>query len=318
VRALVYVGGGEVRIEELGYLSIPRGHVLVRVKAFGVGDFDIAVYRGVLKPSKLPIVLGREFVGVIEEVGGGVRRDVIGLRVAVEPLVGCGLCSECRGGVRERCPSAKMVGIDVDGGMADRAVVPHENIVVVPMDLRVEEGVFIEPISRILKAFERVGFLLGKVVVSLGLTPMSILASRIAEAFGARALLVSDVKVGGVESVGVADCVDYIKSITDGKGADVVLLYSEEFAEIAPELARPGGVLALTSPLSRIPVERLVLKEISVFTVGTAPRETMRRAVDLIRLGRVHVRDLLNYGEFSPNVFETAIANKALKTIVRL
>lgn len=318
MRALVYRGGGEVRLEEVSYLSVPREHVLLKVKAFGVGDYDMAVYAEKLKPSKIPIVLGREFVGVIEEVGGGVKRDVIGLRATAVPVIGCGSCDKCRRGLSVGCPSVRIIGLDVDGGMADRVVVPYENVLPLPFDLRVEEGVLVEPISRILRTFERIGFLADKVLVLLGSTSTNVLASRIARAFGARVLLVSDANVEGVEIVGPADCVDYVKAITDGEGADVVVPGSEELIELAPEVVRPGGILAMISPLAEAPVERLILREVSVITTRAAPMGLMKRAVDLLRSGKVQVEDLLKYGEFSPDVFRMAAAYKWLKIVVTL
>jgi alcohol dehydrogenase, propanol-preferring len=96
------------------------GQILLRVHACGVCRTDLHVRDGELPDPKLPLVLGHEIVGVVEEDG---RRFARGTRVGV-PWLGwtCGECRECRAGRENLCDLARFTGYQIDGGYAERAV----------------------------------------------------------------------------------------------------------------------------------------------------------------------------------------------------
>jgi propanol-preferring alcohol dehydrogenase len=101
----------------------PRdGELLIRVHACGVCRTDLHVADGELPHSKLPLVLGHEIVGTVEEVGAGVERLTAGERVGV-PWLGwtCGTCAYCRAGHENLCDGARFTGYDLDGGYAELA-----------------------------------------------------------------------------------------------------------------------------------------------------------------------------------------------------
>jgi alcohol dehydrogenase, propanol-preferring len=96
------------------------GQILLRVRACGVCRTDLHVRDGELPDPKLPLVLGHEIVGVVEEDG---RRFARGTRLGV-PWLGwtCGECRECRAGRENLCDRARFTGYQIDGGYAERAV----------------------------------------------------------------------------------------------------------------------------------------------------------------------------------------------------
>jgi alcohol dehydrogenase, propanol-preferring len=111
---------------ELERLPLPEagpGQVRVRVEACGVCRTDLHILDGELPDPKLPLVLGHQIVGVVDEAGGGVERPTPGELVGV-PWLGwtCGECRYCLGGRENLCERARFTGYQLDGGYAEAAV----------------------------------------------------------------------------------------------------------------------------------------------------------------------------------------------------
>ena len=100
-----------------------RGQIAVRVTACGVCRTDLHVVDGELPDPKLPLVPGHEIVGVVAELGEGVKRFAVGDRVGV-PWVGytCGKCPFCISGRENLCDFARFTGYTLDGGYAESMV----------------------------------------------------------------------------------------------------------------------------------------------------------------------------------------------------
>jgi propanol-preferring alcohol dehydrogenase len=117
-------------------VPVPRpgaGQVLLRVAACGVCRTDLHVVDGELKKPKLPLVLGHQIVGTVEERGPGAARHAVGSRVGV-PWLGwtCGECTYCLSGRENLCRRARFNGYDVDGGYAQMAVADERFCFAIP------------------------------------------------------------------------------------------------------------------------------------------------------------------------------------------
>src|SRR5437660_3170632 len=98
-----------------------RGEVVLRVEACGVCGTDRHMVRGEY-PASLPVTLGHEFAGTV--VGGGTGAgSLTGTRVTVDPNISCGRCRACRRGDVALCPNRVALGVDLDGGLAEYAIV---------------------------------------------------------------------------------------------------------------------------------------------------------------------------------------------------
>jgi propanol-preferring alcohol dehydrogenase len=99
------------------------GQILLRVRACAVCRTDLHVADGELAEPKLPLVLGHEIVGTVEQLGQGVTRFALGARVGV-PWLGwtCGTCRFCLSGRENLCERARFTGYTLDGGYAEFAV----------------------------------------------------------------------------------------------------------------------------------------------------------------------------------------------------
>jgi propanol-preferring alcohol dehydrogenase len=121
--------------------DIPRpepaaGQVLLEVRACGVCRTDLHVVDGDLHHPKLPLVLGHEIVGTVEERGPGADRFRRGERVGV-PWLGwsCGTCGFCRAGRENLCDRARFTGYQIDGGYAEYAVADERFCFPLPPDV---------------------------------------------------------------------------------------------------------------------------------------------------------------------------------------
>jgi alcohol dehydrogenase, propanol-preferring len=116
--------GAPLSSTELEPRAPGAGEVAIRVLACGVCRTDLHIVDGDLPESKLPLILGHQIVGIVEELGEGVDAGATGDRVGV-PWLGwtCGECRYCTTGRENLCPNARFTGYQIDGGYAERVVV---------------------------------------------------------------------------------------------------------------------------------------------------------------------------------------------------
>jgi len=101
----------------------PGGEVLLKVRCCGVCRTDLHIVEGDIPPIKMPLVLGHQVVGVVEEVGEEVVNVEVGERVGVPWLYwSCGGCKFCRRGLEDLCDNALFTGYSVDGGYAEYVI----------------------------------------------------------------------------------------------------------------------------------------------------------------------------------------------------
>ena len=110
----------ELRLEKVRRPHVLPNEVLVKVLACGVCRTDLHVHDGELSHPKLPLILGHQIVGTVDELGEEVDGLVVGERVGV-PWLGwtCGTCHFCTSGRENLCEQAKFTGYDRDGGFAE-------------------------------------------------------------------------------------------------------------------------------------------------------------------------------------------------------
>jgi len=107
-----------LQIQEVSTPRIGEQDVLVRVKAAGICHSDAHYRAGVSPVLSLPLTLGHEVAGVVEEVGSQVSNVKAGDRVCLHYLVTCGDCYYCSTGNEQFCTSGAMIGKHRDGGYA--------------------------------------------------------------------------------------------------------------------------------------------------------------------------------------------------------
>lgn len=192
MKAFVLEAPGKFCIQEVPIPKPKKGEVSVRMKACGICGSDI---RRIMDTGayRHPLIPGHEFAGEIAAVGEGVNERLIGISVAVYPLIPCYHCRWCNEGSFHLCDSYDYLGSRSDGGFAEYVCVPKDNLVAIPDNVSFDHAALSEPASVALHGLKRVGLKRGESVVVFGAGPIGLMLCQMAKLFGASQVFVVDI-----------------------------------------------------------------------------------------------------------------------------
>lgn len=149
MKALVYHGPFDMRLEQIPVPEVAPHHLLVKMKAVGICGSDVHGFAGRTGRRAPGMVMGHEISGVIEAMGPGARQFETGQNVAVQPIIYCRECRICLTGNTSVCPNKAMIGVNMGrtGGLAEYLVVPQDNVFLLPHDLPHSLGCLAEPFA---------------------------------------------------------------------------------------------------------------------------------------------------------------------------
>jgi 2-desacetyl-2-hydroxyethyl bacteriochlorophyllide A dehydrogenase len=320
VLAFVMEGTGVGGVRDVPDPVASAGQLLVRPDYSGLCGTDVHMFHeGTLtRPDALPVVMGHEFTGVVEEIGPGAldRRPYpedrplqVGDRVAVEPMLPCGRCLRCLRGRPNLCLDWSHLGILVDGAWAELVAVPGSRAVRIPESIDPVESGLLEPLACAVNfVLDRGEVAPGDAVLVLGAGPIGLLSAQVAVAAGAGSVVVSEpnpLRRELASSVGATAVVDPVaglpdlRELTGGREVDVVVEATGVPAAVASAITlAPSGsrvVLAGLGGSSAVPLDAnlLVQKELEV-RGGFASRWAFARAIDLLARERVRTAPLVS------------------------
>jgi len=200
--AAVYHGRRDIRVQEWPAPPNPQpGWVTVAINYCGVCGTDIEEYLHgpvviptsphPLTGAQAPLVLGHEGTGVVLAAGAGSGIDP-GTRVGLENSVGCGLCAACLSGNRQLCPHLAVMGLMMDGALAEAVNVPASMCAALPADLPDEAGALAESLAVGVRAVRRAGAVDGIDVHVFGAGTIGLMTAQVARAAGARSVTLRD------------------------------------------------------------------------------------------------------------------------------
>lgn len=135
------VSRGPLRARDIPMPVPGPGQVRVKIHVCGVCRTDLHVVEGELPPVTRPIVPGHEAVGMVDQVGPGVRHIKEGDRVGIAWLQAtCGACEFCETGRENLCEKAVFTGYHVHGGYAEYALVSEHFAYPIPPVFKDEEA----------------------------------------------------------------------------------------------------------------------------------------------------------------------------------
>lgn len=286
MKALVLHAAGDARLEERAEPSPPGpGEVLLKITRAGLCGTDASEYAAgpMMTPLKSrhpasgvlgPIVLGHEFIGVVESVASDVERFSVGERVAAGAGVWCGACDWCNRGQTNLCKSYWTYGLSADGGLTERITVPATMLHPIASHVSDDNAALAQPLAVGMHAVDRSRVRSGDVVVVHG-----------AGAIGS--FVIAGLKAAGAGSIVAIDIDADRLSTAKALGADVTINGSEtDPFEVVRELT--GSALAdVTIEASGVPdglsrVQRLTRRGGSILLVGLPKKEVSFSALDLI------------------------------------
>ncbi|MDQ0162897.1 alcohol dehydrogenase AdhP [Bacillus alveayuensis] len=293
----------ELEIKEVEKPTLEEGEVLVQIEACGVCHTDLHAAHGdwPVKP-KLPLIPGHEGVGIVVEVGKGVKSIKVGDRVGIPWLYSaCGECEYCLTGQETLCPHQLNGGYSVDGGYAEYCKAPANYVARIPDNL---DPVEVAPILcagvTTYKALKVSGAKPGEWVAIYGIGGLGHIALQYAKAMGLNVVAVdisdekselakklgADITINGLKE----DPVQAIHEQVGGVQAAISVAVTKKAFEQAYQSVKRGGclvVVGLPHDDLPIPIFNTVLNGVTVKGSIVGTRKDMQEALDFAARGKV-------------------------------
>jgi threonine 3-dehydrogenase len=181
-------------MEEVPVPAVGDDDALVRVLRTGICGTDLHILRWddwAREHVPVPLVIGHEFVGRVEQVGSAVRNVAPGDLVSGEGHLVCGRCRNCMAGRRVQCANTESVGVTRPGAFADYVSMPAHNLWRHDGSIDLDIAAIFDPFGNavhVATAFP----LLGEDVLVTGCGPIGLMAAIVARHAGARYIVASD------------------------------------------------------------------------------------------------------------------------------
>jgi len=324
---------------EVAEPAVGPGEVKIRLEAASVCGTDLHIYtwdHWAASRIHPPRIIGHEFCGTIVEVGEGVTDRQIGDFVASESHIVCGHCSQCRHGQGHVCVNTRILGVDVDGGFAEYAVIPKDNARLTDRSVPVEIAAFQDALGNAVHtALE--GPVAGETILITGMGPIGLFAATVCKAVGAARVIATEIspyRIDLARKVGV----DLVLSPRDGDvaerierevpgGVDATLEMSGHPSSLglAVRCTRPGGRISLLGVYGdanqTIDMNAVIFKGLTVQgIVGRKLWQTWDQMAELLKSGRLNLAPVIthemHYTEFH-RAMELMKEGKAGKVVFR-
>ncbi len=312
MKAMVYHGNRDLRLETVADPSPGEGEALLKVDYCGICATDIEEYvygPKFLDREKMPIITGHEVTATVMDAPRAAARLSPGTRVALNTVLTCGACFWCSKGETQQCEQFTVVGFDRDGGLAEYLAWPTDELIPLPDNVPSEAAALIEPSGVAHHCVKRAGIRPGESVAVVGVGTVGTLAMQIVKAQGARVFAV-DVRqmsldlassLGAEATINSAeeDAEEILRGLTDGRGADVVIDAAGGPNTPADSLkyVRRGGRVVLVAIYTSTPefdFNSIVAQEKTVIGTIAYTRADVQASVDLIASGMLRTTPLIS------------------------
>ena len=312
MNAAFLLGPRNVVVKETNIPKPKFNEVLVRVRACAICPSDVRYYAGY--KQYLPYgdesvgLSGHEWAGEVVAVGEGVKNIEIGEKVVPDHLIYCGKCGACIRGYTNLCDNKK----NYLRGFAEYAVAYAPNVYKMPDNVSFVEISVTEPLSCCINANEMAGISPGDVVAIIGAGPIGLMHLQLSKLSGARviSLDLKDERLELAKQLGADDLinpskedpVEAVKSLTDGYGADVVIVATggAKPIELGIELAGKAGKVILfagTYPPTTISIDPNKIHYRQLIITGSYDHlpKHFAKAINLISTGKVKVKPFISH-----------------------
>ena len=329
----------DLRLEDTTKPIIGDGELLVKLRAAFVCGTDVRMFKNghTFASPDSPSIIGHEFSGEIAQVGKNVKHYKPGMRVAVGPNMGCGVCDICISGNTHLCQDYKALGIHLHGGFADFTVIPdiavqQGNVFELSDDLPFEEAALFEPLSCVYNAFERSQIQPGNSVLIIGAGPIGIMHAQLAVLAGANTIMMNDINrqrlrianeiIPDLIIIDSDHLMEKVMDLTGGKGLDVTITAcpAPSVQQISIELAAVNGRViffgGLPADKANVPLNTNLIHYKQIWVTGTtrASLIQIRKTLNLLENKQISVKDLISSRQKLENIhlaFEKAVHAEA-------
>lgn len=312
MRVAMYYNNQDIRIEEMPKPKIGPAELLIRLEASGICGSDVMEW---YRRDKVPLVLGHEVSGLVEEVGDDIKIYRKGDRVACSHHVPCGKCRYCLAGHETVCDTLRQTNFD-PGGFSEFVRLPAINVkygvYLLPNEVSFEEATFIEPLACVLRGQRLAGIKKGDTVLVMGSGIAGLLHIHLAKITGARVIATDIVDYRlkqarrfGADEVCLAKdyTAEHLRQINDGSLADLVIICTGNVQAInqALESAERAGTVLFFAPTDKditvpLSINKLFWRNERRFVSSYAGSpQDHREALKLICSKKVKVKEMITH-----------------------
>lgn len=313
MRVATYYSNQDIRIEEKPRPKIGPGELLIRVEAAGICGSDCMEW---YRKDKVPLVLGHEIAGVVEEVGEGIKSYKKGDRITSAHHVPCGKCHYCTSSHETVCETLRRTNFD-PGGFCEFLRLPAINVekgvYLLPGDLAFEEATFVEPLACILRGQRIAGGVKGKFVLVIGSGIAGLLHILLAKYSGSGGIVATDIseyrlqmakKFGATLSVNAKEYSPEIpRKLNQNRLADLVIVTSGAVGAIQQALdsVERGGTVLFFAPTEKnmpvsIPFNQLFWRqEITLTSAYAGSPADYQEALNLLGMRKLNITEMITH-----------------------
>ena len=344
MKALVYAGPGKKEVREVEKPRIVKdGDAVVKLLKTTICGTDLHILGGDVPAVKEGTILGHEGIGIVEEVGPGVKNFKDGDKVIISCVTTCGSCDNCKKGLYAHCADGGWIlGHLIDGTQAEYVHIPHadNSLYHIPQGISDDAAVMI---SDILPTGFEIGVLNGQVspgdtVVIVGAGPIGMSVLLTAQFYSPARIIMVDLddnrleeakRFGATHTINSRDADAAIKEIfelTDGRGVDVAVEavgFPATF-DLCQKILAPGGNLANVGVHGKpvdLQLQDLWIRNVTI-TTGLVSTNSTPMLLKTLASGKIKVEELVTHNFTFDNIleayetFQNASKEKALKVII--
>jgi len=308
MKAAVWYGGKDIRIEDLPTPKIKDDEVLVRVKAVSICGSDLHAYMGVSKRRIPPLVMGHEFSGEIVKLGRTVKGLKEGERVVLEPVLSCGKCALCQRGRSNICENIRLVGLHLSGAFSEYVPIPASKCHTLPDAVSFEEASLVEPLAVAVHAVNFASLEKDEDIGILGSGAVGLMTLQVVNNIGAEKLFAIDTleyrldlakKLGATTTIN-AKKEDPVKEVLAHGGANTVFeaVGHQKTVQQALSMVKKGGkvvIIGMLEATMELGMLDVTVKEIEIKGSYGYTSNDFKQALTLIAKGKVEVKPLITH-----------------------
>ncbi len=342
--ALKLYGPNDIRLVECEKPAINDDELLLKTEAAAICGTDVRMWLNGAKgvDADHPLTLGHEFAGTIVEVGKNVPFYKPGMRVGMQPNIGCGICDRCVSGNFHLCDDYRAFGINMDGAFAEYVKIPGDavtrgNLQVLPDNVSSEEAAVCEPLSCAYNGFTKCFVKPGEYALVVGAGPIGVMHAQLLHMAGA-SVTMNDVVaerlahckqiMPWVNTYCGDDLPGYVKDWTKGRGLDIAITacpvpsVQQAMLPLMNYGGRVnffGGIPASKQPIP-IDTNQVHYKELILTGSTRSSVAQFRKVVEFVSQGLLDTKSVITHRYALKdilNAFENARAAKGIKHVIQ-
>ena len=342
MKAARWYGPKDIRIEDVEIPKVKSGQVKIKVEWCGICGSDLHEFmvgpifiptgkKHPLTKMEAPIIMGHEFAGEVVEKADDVDNLNVGDKVALEPIVACGECSNCKKGYYNICEKLGFHGLaGGGGGLAEYTTFAAEFVHKLPQGVSTKEGALIEPIAVAVHSLRRADFLQGETAIVTGAGPIGLSTILSLKAAGAQQVIsveIADARKKFALEFGAdyvfdpneVNVIEEVNKLTDNKGVDVgfeTTGVQAGFETAVAATARRGRIVvtSIWEEAVEFNLNNLVLTEKEIKGTIAYSKGVFPAVISLIQDGRIKaskmITEEIKLADLVDKGFEELMAHK--------